>query len=304
MVLGIAERVRERAADGAWIVDFTNPVGIVTRALLGAGHRAVGLCNVNIGVRRQFARLLGVDPERAARRPGRAQPPDLVPARAARRRGRAAGAARGARGRARRATSSCRGALLDELGAIPSYYLHYFYAHDLVLEEQLDGGTRAEEVMEIERGLLELYRDPALDTKPALLEQRGGAFYSEAALALVAALEAADGAVEVVDVANGSSVPGLAPDDVVEVAARVGPDGPEPLPQPPVAPELLGLIQHVAAYERLAVRAALSGEPADVRRALLAHPLVGQWEPAEELERRLLAEGAEHLPQFAVRSRS
>jgi 6-phospho-beta-glucosidase len=303
VVLGIAERVRERAAEGAWIVDFTNPVGIVTRALLGAGHRAVGLCNVNIGFQREFARLLGVEPARVlvdqvglnhltwCRRvllDGEDVLPELLSEHADE----------------LAAHVGLQRRLLDELGVVPSYYLHYFYAHDLVLEEQLEGGTRAEEVMEIERGLLELYRDPALDTKPALLEKRGGAFYSEAALALVAALEAADGAVEVVDVANGSSVPGLAPDDVVEVAARVGPRGPEPLPQPPVAPELLGLIQHVAAYERLAVQAALSGDPADVRRALLAHPLVGQWEPAEELERRLLAEGTEHLPQFAVRSRS
>jgi 6-phospho-beta-glucosidase len=303
VVLSIAERVRERAAAGAWIVDFTNPVGIVTRALLGAGHRAVGLCNVNIGFQRQFARLLGVEPGRVlvdqvglnhltwCRRvllDGRDVLPELLDEHGAE-------LADGL-GLPRR--------LLEELGAVPSYYLHYFYAHDQVLAEQLEGGTRAEEVMAIERGLLELYRDPSLDEKPALLEQRGGAFYSEAALALVAALDAGDGAVEVVDTANGGSVPGLADDDVVEVPARIGPDGPEPLPQPPVAPELLGLIQHVAAYERLAVRAALSGEVADVRRALLAHPLVGQWEPVEELTQRLLATGAEHLPQFAVRGRA
>jgi 6-phospho-beta-glucosidase len=64
VVLEIAERVRERAAPGAWIVDFTNPVGIVTRALLDAGHQAVGLCNVAIGIQRHAARLLGVEPAR------------------------------------------------------------------------------------------------------------------------------------------------------------------------------------------------------------------------------------------------
>src|SRR5436309_10326491 len=64
VVLEIADRVRELAADGAWIVDFTNPVGIVTRSLLDAGHRAVGLCNVAIGIQRSTARLLGVEPER------------------------------------------------------------------------------------------------------------------------------------------------------------------------------------------------------------------------------------------------
>src|SRR6185437_10455776 len=96
-----------------------------------------------------------------------------------------------------------------------------------------------------------------------------------------------DGAVHEVDVPNAGTLPGLADDDVVEVPARVDRAGPDPLPQPTLAPELLGLVQHVAAYERLAVRAALSGREADIRTALLAHPLVGQWDPAKELARLL-----------------
>jgi len=86
---------------------------------------------------------------------------------------------------------------------------------------------------------------------------------------------------------------------VVEVPARVGRDGPEPLPQRPLAPELLGLVQHVAAYERLAAEAAVTGDVVTVRKALLAHPLIGQAEYASELAERLLSAGAEHLPQFA-----
>ena len=137
----------------------------------------------------------------------------------------------------------------------------------------------------IESELLRLYRDPALTSIPALLEQRGGAYYSEAAAALLASLVTGDGGVHEVDVPNAGLLPGLADDDVVEVPARVDRSGPHPLPQPPLAPELLGLVQHVAAYERLAVRAALSGDSADVRKALLAHPLVGQWDVAAELAR-------------------
>src|SRR5436190_12232943 len=64
VVLGIAERARALAASDAWIIDFTNPVGIVTRALLDAGHRAIGLCNVAINFQRQIAAHLGVPPER------------------------------------------------------------------------------------------------------------------------------------------------------------------------------------------------------------------------------------------------
>jgi 6-phospho-beta-glucosidase len=297
VVLGIADRVRERAADGAWIVDFTNPVGIVTRALLDEGHRAVGLCNVAIGFQRSFARMLGVEPERVqvdqvglnhlswvrfVRLDGEDVLDELL-------------AAHGDEiasdiGLARR--------LIDELGVIPSYYLHYFYAHDRVLAEQLDGVPRATTVAEIERELLELYQDPQLVEKPPLLERRGGAFYSEAAIGLVGALASDSGEAHVVDVRNNGTIVGLADDDVVELLSQVGAAGARPLPQPPVAPELLGLMQHVAAYERLAVQAALGGDPAVARKALLAHPLIGQHPLNEELVDRLLEAGAAHLPQF------
>jgi 6-phospho-beta-glucosidase len=173
--------------------------------------------------------------------------------------------------------------LIRELGALPSYYLRYFYQHDTVVEEERTGEPRAQAVQRIEKELLDLYRDPDLVAKPKLLEQRGGAYYSEAAVALLTSLVTGDGAVHEVDVPNEGTLTGLADDDLVEVPARVDRDGAHPLPQAPLAPELLGLVQHVAAYERLAVRAALTGEPADIRRALLAHPLVGQWDPAREL---------------------
>jgi 6-phospho-beta-glucosidase len=192
--------------------------------------------------------------------------------------------------------------LVDELGVVPSYYLHYFYAHDRVLAEQLDGVPRAATVAEIERELLQLYRDPSLNEKPALLEQRGGAFYSEAAIGLVGSLETGDSGVHVVDLRNDGTVAGMADDDVIEVPARIGRDGAVPLPQGPVAPELLGLMQHVAAYERLAVQAAMSGDPAIVRKALLTHPLIAQHAPADELVERLLEADAEHLPRFRAGS--
>jgi 6-phospho-beta-glucosidase len=95
--------------------------------------------------------------------------------------------------------------------------------------------------------------------------------------------------VHVVDVRNEGTLSGLAGDDVVEVPAKVDERGARPLPQRPLAPELLGLVQHTAAYERLTARAALTRDPADARKALLAHPLIGQWGPAEELFERLSA---------------
>ncbi len=284
VVLDIARRARELAAPGAWIVDFTNPVGIVTRALLDDGHRAIGLCNVAIGFQRAMAPMLGVEPERLVVdqvglnhltwvRAVWLDERDVLPELLA---GHGDELAEMAGGLPRR--------LLDELGAVPSYYLRYFYAHDEVLAEQLGGATpRAATVAEIERELLAMYADPALASKPALLEQRGGAFYSEAATRLVASLAADEGAVHVVDTRNGATLAGLAPDDVVEVPARVGARGAVPLAQRPLAPELLGLVAHVAAYERLAVQAAVGGSRSVALKALLAHPLVGQWGKVEPL---------------------
>ena len=175
-----------------------------------------------------FARMLGVAPERVVVDQVGLNHLTWVRARPRRRRGRAAGAARRARRRARRRTSALPRRLLDELGAIPSYYLRYFYAHDSVLAEQLDGIPRAAAVAEIERELLELYRDPELAEKPTLLEQRGGAFYSEAATGLVASLVSGSGEVHEVDIRNNGTLAGLADDDVVEVPARVGATAPGP----------------------------------------------------------------------------
>ena len=287
VVLDIAEQARERTADAAWIVDFTNPVGIVTRALLDAGHRAVGLCNVAIGFQRAIAAALGVEPERvlvdqvglnhltwirAVYLDGRDVMADVL-----------ADHMEAAAGQA-----GLPPELIRELGAIPSYYLRYFYTEDERLAELREGKPRAQEVAEIERELLAMYRDPALTEKPALLERRGGAFYSEAATQLVAALASDSGEAQVVDVRNGGTIAGLADDDVVELPARVGQGGAEPLPQAPLAPELLGLVQHVAAYERLAAEAAASRDRELAAKAMLVHPLVGQWPLAPELLDRML----------------
>ncbi|MDQ1617317.1 MAG: 6-phospho-beta-glucosidase [Actinomycetota bacterium] len=282
VVLDIAERVRKRAAPDAWIIDFTNPVGIVTRALLEDGHRAVGLCNVAIGLQRSIAKLLGTEPSRVAleqvglnhltwvravRVDGRDVLPDLLRLHAA----------------ALAAQLQLPEALLHELGALPSYYLRYFYAHAQVFREQQTEEPRAAAVARIEAELLQMYRDPALTEKPALLEQRGGAFYSEAAVDLLTSLVTGSGDVQVVDVRNDGALAGLADDDVVEVPARIDRDGAHPFAQLPLDPVMLGLVQHVAAYERLSVKAARSRAPSDVRRALLAHPLVGQWDMAVSL---------------------
>ena len=298
VVLDIADEVRRLAKPDAWIIDFTNPVGIVTRALLNAGHRAVGLCNYAIGVQRWAAGVLDVSPERIEVDPvglnhfswtrriladGRDVLPDLL--------------------------ADHRAEVLEKypfpaelitlLGAIPSYYLQYYYFHDATLERLRHETPRAAVVSGLEKELLEAYRSPELTEKPPQLAHRGGAFYSEAAVDLLASLYSPEKTVHVLNVRNNAIIPGLAADDVIETRCTVSSAGITPLPQAAVAPEMLGPIQHVSAYERIAERAAISGAVDDVRRGLLAHPLIGQWEQVEGLLPRLLRTGSAHLPQFS-----
>ena len=216
-------RVREGDADGpggardrragaaswrrpdAWIVDFTNPVGIVTRALLDAGHRAVGLCNVAISFQRAFAAA-----------PGRPRPTGVVVDQVGLNhltwvravwldgRRRAARSCSTAHGEAdRRGHRAPAGAPRASSAPSPPTTCATSTPTTRCSPSSATGVPRAEVVAEIERELLELYRDPALAEKPALLEQRGGAFYSEAATALIGSLFADTGDVQVVDIRNG-----------------------------------------------------------------------------------------------------
>ena len=295
VVLDIAERVRRRALPSAWIIDFTNPVGIVTRALLDAGHRAVGLCNVAIGFQRGFAALLGVDPsrvmldhvglnhltwERAAVLDGTDVLPELI----------------AKHGDEIAEHTGLPASVLHETGAVPSYYLRYFWAHDAAVEEERHEPTRAEEVARIERELLAAYADPALAHKPDLLGQRGGAFYSEAAVALLASLILDTGDIQVVNLVNQGTMPFLPDNAVIEAPAVIGAAGAAPVPVAPLDPVMRGLVAHVSAYEELAVAAALLGGRHRVAAALLAHPLIGQYELAGQLADRLIAENVAYLP--------
>lgn len=184
--------------------------------------------------------------------------------------------------------------------ALPSYYVHYYYGHDAELAQQKGSHyrPRADVVAELEEKLLEEYRDPTLTSRPDALSFRGGAFYSLAAVRLMASLNAGTGDVQVVDMRNDGAVPGLPDDAVVETSAVVDADGAHPVSQRPLAPEMLGLVQHVKAYERLAVRAARSGSRDDVVRALLANPIIGQYPLAAELADELLAANKRYLPRF------
>jgi 6-phospho-beta-glucosidase len=297
VVLDIADEVRNRAASDAWIIDFTNPVGIVTRSLLDNGHQAMGLCNVAIGFQRLFASWLDVDASevrlghvglnhltwiRSVHVGGDDVLPLLIEEHGVQ--------------LADRVEMPLR--LLHTLNAIPSYYLRYFYQHDVVVGEQRNARTRAEDVAEIERQLLEIYLDPAVDSKPDLLTRRGGAFYSEAAVQLLAAIWNDTGDIQVVDVRNNGALPELPDDAIVEVPCTINRSGATPAVSSGLHDATAGLAGAVANYERLAAEAAITGDRETAFLALLAHPLVSQIKPAEQLLDDLLAANAVHLPRF------
>ncbi|MFI0480041.1 6-phospho-beta-glucosidase [Actinomadura sp. 9N215] len=297
VVLDIAARVAD-LAPSAWIVDFTNPVGIVTRALLDAGHRTVGLCNVAIGFQRRAAKLLDVPPDRVSL--GHAGLNHLTWVRSVLLDGQEVlPRLLDEHPDALAEISGLPAPFLRGLGAVPSYYLRYFYEHDRVVEEQRGAPSRAEAVAALERDLLALYADPSLDTKPARLDERGGAFYSEAAVQLAASLLTGRGDAQVVNVRNHGTLPFLDDRAVVEVPARITSSGAVPLSVPPVEPLFAGLIAHVSAYEELALDAALRGGVDRVAAALLAHPLIGQRDVADRLARDLVAANRAHLPWAA-----
>jgi 6-phospho-beta-glucosidase len=298
VVIELAELAGRRGAPGCWFIDFTNPTGLVTQALLDREVRAIGLCNVAIGFQRRFAERFGVEPDRveleqvglnhlswvrAVKVDGVDRLPELLETDLAE----------------LSVEAEIPPELLRALGAIPSYYLRYYYRTREMLERQTHGTTRAEEVAQIEHDLLELYRDPDLAEKPQLLERRGGAFYSEAAAQLVASLASGTGDVQVVNARNAGAIPNLADADVVEVAAKVDTDGAHPIPVAPLGQDMLGLVQHAKAYERLTIEAATTGDRSTALRALLANPLVPDVDAATGLLDAILDANREHLPRFA-----
>ncbi|HOU53787.1 MAG TPA: 6-phospho-beta-glucosidase [Myxococcota bacterium] len=297
VLLEIAEAVK-RHAPGAWWINFTNPSGMVTEALMRhGGVRTVGLCNIPMEMRIQAAELLGAPVEevlldyvglnhlgfvRGVRWHGKDRLPDLLASLAE------------FQGPANLPGIEIPGDVVAALGAIPSGYVRYYYCTEEVLQElQRQPRSRAEVVMDLEERLLAIYRDPAEFRKPDLLQQRGGAWYSRVAVDVMAALLSPVPSIHVVNARNGDTVPGLPADATVEVPCRVSAHGVEPLPLTRRVPdEMMGLIAQVKAYERLAIEAAVTRSRRWALLALMAHPLVRTAEKARGILEEMTRAGS------------
>lgn len=280
VVLDIARRI-EAIAPNAWMLNFTNPAGLVTEAVLNhVRQRCVGLCNVPIEMQMDLAEILGAEAEEVeldwvglnhlgwVRRVDlRGQ--DLLPKLLDE-------IEDGVPGPANVPEIDYPPGFLKSLGAIPSSYVRFFYMPDEMLAEiQAAKLTRAQEVAVIEEDLLKIYADPESPAElPALLSERGGAWYSRLAVQVLGALASEEPTVHIVNTRNDGAIDGIAEDASVEVPCQISKHGVVPIPRGEVDDSILGLMQQVKSYERLTIRAAVEQSPRLGMLALLANPLV------------------------------
>jgi len=305
VMLSIAADI-ERLCPQAWLINFSNPSGLITEALVKYSKaRVIGLCNLPINMVHAVAGYLGVAPQRVSldyvglnhlswvkgvHLDGREVTKEVL-----------AKAIEEAR-QSEKGHRIFSPELLEALGMLPCYYLRYYYHHDEVLEEQKKAGkTRGEEVQEIEERLLAMYTDPHLVSKPKELEKRGGALYSTAAVSLIAAIVGNKHEVHIVNCWNRGAVADLSEGSVVEVPCLVGAAGALPLTVGHLPAMIRGLIQSVKAYEQITIEAAVSGDRQTALQALVNHPLVPSFGVAKALLDAILEANRDYLPQFFSR---
>nr|QRZ18102.1 6-phospho-beta-glucosidase [Virgibacillus sp. AGTR] len=309
VLMDIAADMQELCPD-AWLINFTNPAGIVTEALLKhSSHRkVVGVCNVPINMKITIAKLLDV-------------PVDDIHITFAGLNHMSYGMDVHVNGKSRLQEVIALLAnpenqlsmknitpipweeeFLKGLGMIPSPYHRYYYKTGEILEKELEeyrqGKTRAEVVKELENQLFELYKDTSLNIKPPQLEQRGGAYYSNVACDLISSIHNDKGDIQTLNVINNGAISNLPNDTVVEVNCVVTKNGPIPLTVGALPPSINGLIQQIKSFELAAIDAAISGSSQKALLALCINPLVTSDLKAKQIMEELLAAHKHYLPQF------
>ena len=294
----------------AWMINFTNPAGMVTEALIryGKNKKVIGLCNVPIGMEKAAAKVLGVEHDRLRMNfaglnhmvfgtdifvDGEKVTDKLIDA-----------LANGEIGQIVKNISdfSWNQDFIRGLGVMPCPYHKYYYQSSKMLEDELKefskGETRAEVVKRVEDDLFALYRDPELNIKPPQLEKRGGAYYSDAACRLIHSIYNDKCDIQPVDIRNNGAIEGIDDDSAVEVSCLITKDGPKPLAVGKLPVAVNGLVQEIKSFERLAVEAAVEGNYEKAVLALTINPLVRSDELAKTLVDELLEAHKDYLPQF------
>jgi 6-phospho-beta-glucosidase len=300
VILRVAEEMEKRAEKGAWLINFSNPSGMVAQAVLDrTSVNMTGLCNNAVNMLREVRDKLpqGVEDfdydfvglNHLSWMTGLyINGENVLP--------------RWLAGEELSGHDEHFGGkgVLKTIGAFPCHYLNYYYNKSAAFQKCAGAEqTRGQECVAIEKELLEQYGDEKLCEKPAALDKRGGALYSEAAASLVDAIENDRNNIHVVNTVNRGTLPYMAHGDVVEIKCSVGKDGPLPIaPKGSVNIHAAGLMQAVRAYERLAIEAAVSGCRDTALAALMTHPLILDYAKAKPMLDEMLEANKEHLPLF------
>ena len=305
VMLSICRDMEEVCKD-AWLINFTNPSGIITEAILkNTKVKCIGLCNVSINMRYDAAERLSVSPDELDCRfiglnhlsvmnhayyQGKDRILDAV-------------SVENTESVVKNIQKDAEmDAVAKELGCPLSPYMQYFYTEKEALQhEKMEAigltGTRAAQVKEVEKNLFECYKDINLREKPAALAKRGGARYSMAAICLIDSIYNDTNDVQVVDVFNNGIIPQLPDDVVIEVNCRIGRNGAAPLASD-VPASVLGLIGQVKAYEEYTIEAAITGDRNKALIALLNNPLIHDVRDAKGILNELLEAHRAYLPAF------
>jgi 6-phospho-beta-glucosidase len=302
VMLDIARRIEKLAPD-AWLINFSNPSGIIAEALLNHTKvRMVGLCNCFINMQADIAKSIGTadfDYDyiglnhlswiTSVKSGGKELLSELLKSPGAKMKN--------------IPDLDYDDELIEALPGIPSSYLSYYYLRDKQLEKCLNAEkTRGEICAELEKSLMEQYKNPALNEKPKELAERGGALYSTAAVSVADAIENDKNEYHVVNVKNSGAIPFMEDNDVVEVKCLVNRKGALPVRiSDPDNPFIRGLMRAVKAYEKLTVLAAINGNSADALAALMVHPLIGDYHKAKAVLDEMIEANAGYLPAGFLR---
>ena len=294
----------------AFLINFTNPAGMVTEALLryGKNKKVIGLCNVPINMEKAAANMLGVDHSRIRMDfvglnhmvygkkiflDGSDVTNQVVDA-----------IADGKMGAIVKNIKDFEwdADFIKSLGMMPCPYHKYYYETQEMLESELKefakGETRAEVVKRLEDDLFKLYDDQNLDIKPPQLEKRGGALYSDAACRLINSIYNDKGDIQPVDCRNNGAIEGLDDDSAVEVSCVITKEGPRPLAMGKLPLQVTGLVQEIKNFEKLVIEAAVTGDYHTALMAMSMNPLVPSDKMAKILLDELLVAHKDYLPQF------
>ena len=319
VILDIVEDMKELCPE-AWLVNFTNPSGMVTEAVMryGKWNKVVGLCNVPIMCRKIAAGALKEKEEdlffrfgglnhfhwhRVFNHEGQEKTKEVIET--------AYTSVEGLKNAMEGIKSSgvqnipnisFLAEQIRDLGIIPCMYHRYYYITDDMLKEELEayerGETRAELVKKTEAELFELYKNPDLTIKPVQLEKRGGAFYSDAACELIASIYNDKKTTMVVSTRNNGAISDLPDDVVVEVSSIITAGGPVPVSWGSFDSSSRGLLQLMKDMELTTIEAAVTGNYQKALQAFTLNPLVPSGKIAKTILDELLIAHKNHLPQF------